>query len=213
MKITALEVQKKQPDRISVFLDGAFAFGLSAQDAAYYHLKEGREMTQEEVDDILADLSLAAAKETAARFLSYKMRSHQEVAQRLKKAGYSTEICEKTLDFLEQYHLVDDTAYACALIREMNRQKKGRYALSEKAYQAGIDRQTLARAMKKEPLLERENAVDVLERKLQGERKITYQQKKKLRDHLLRRGFGHDAVARAFEEAEVITVAEEELEE
>ncbi len=33
-RITALRTQKKNPDRVNVYLDGRFAFGLAAMEAA-----------------------------------------------------------------------------------------------------------------------------------------------------------------------------------
>ena len=47
-EITALKAQKKNPNRISVFLDGEYAFGLARIVAAW--LKIGQVLSEEDID-------------------------------------------------------------------------------------------------------------------------------------------------------------------
>ena len=212
MKITAIEVQKKHPDRCSVFLDGEFAFGMGLEDALFYHLKEGAEIDEERLAFLKTELCYEDAKNTALHFLNHKMRTRKEMEKKLKESGFEEEIRERVLAFLEQYHFLDDLAYGKALVREMARQKKGRRALEEKFFLAGIDRETAQKAKKAEDLKETENALALLEKKLDGQTEITYRQKKKIQDFLLRRGFVYDTIELAFRETGVRLVREEESE-
>ncbi len=212
MKITAIEVQKKHPDRCSVFLDGAFAFGLSVEDCLFYHLKEGEELDETRLHFLKEELAYEQAKEVALHFLNYKMRTRKEMEKKLKEAGVAEETKERVMAFLEQYHFLDDLSYAKALVREMARQKKGRRALEEKFFLAGIDRETAQKAKKAEDLKETENVLALLEKKLDGQTEITYRQKKKIQDFLLRRGFVYDTIELAFREAGVRLVREEDSE-
>ena len=50
--ITALVAQKKNPDRVNVYLDGKFAFGLAAIEAV--RLKRGQVLTDDDIDRLQA---------------------------------------------------------------------------------------------------------------------------------------------------------------
>ena len=66
-KITALEAQKKNPNRVNVHLDGEFAFGLARITAAW--LKIGDVLTDERIAQLQnEDAREAAATSRAGRF-------------------------------------------------------------------------------------------------------------------------------------------------
>ena len=53
MLITDLKQQVKDGKRVSVFLDGKFAFGMTDVDVLFYHLRIGEELTEERYSYIL----------------------------------------------------------------------------------------------------------------------------------------------------------------
>ncbi len=97
-KITALKAQKKNPERLNIYLDGEFAFGLSRIIAAW--LSIGQELDQSQIDSLLAKDEIEVAYQRALRFLSYKARSSHEVQQKLTQVGFSAEVTEIVIDRL-----------------------------------------------------------------------------------------------------------------
>ena len=97
-KITALKVQKKNPDRINVYLDGEFSFGLSRIVAAW--LSIGQEINQAKIDELLAKDEIEVAYQRSLRFISYRPRSSYEVEQKLEKLDFPESVIEIVIDRL-----------------------------------------------------------------------------------------------------------------
>ena len=76
-KITALQVQKRNPNRVNVHLDGEYAFGLARIVAAW--LKVGQTLEEEKISELQADDARERAMQQAMLFLSYRARSEKEI--------------------------------------------------------------------------------------------------------------------------------------
>jgi hypothetical protein len=66
--ITALKLQKKNKERVNVYLDGRYAFSLAAIEAA--KLKRGQLLSDQEIEGLLGRDSFQKAYGRALRFLS-----------------------------------------------------------------------------------------------------------------------------------------------
>ena len=51
-KITKIAVQEKDKTRCNVFLDGEYAFSLSAESVFKLHLKKGEELTEKQIKEL-----------------------------------------------------------------------------------------------------------------------------------------------------------------
>ncbi len=109
-KITALRTQKRNRKRVSVFLDGEYAFGLAAEEAT--SLQIGQQLSDAEIDALLEADKLQMAHQQALHFLSYRPRSVQEVQRNLADKGFSEDAIETTLGRLERAGLLDDKEFA-----------------------------------------------------------------------------------------------------
>ena len=84
--ITALEVQKRNKERVNVYLDDEFAFGLNMMEAA--KLRKGQTLTAEEIKVLTDEDAINQAVNRAIDFLSYRPRSTEEVRRNLIKKIY-----------------------------------------------------------------------------------------------------------------------------
>ena len=109
-KITALQAQKRNPQRVNVFIDGEFAFGLSRITAAW--LSIGQVIDHEKIRELQAADEKEVAYQKALHFLSYRSRSENEVRNNLRKHNFSDEVIPEVLDRLRQNHLVNDLDFA-----------------------------------------------------------------------------------------------------
>ena len=94
-EITDLKPQKRRKDRISVFLDGEFAFGL--QQATAERLFVGQDLTEPEIDALKQADSVEWAKQTAYRLLSLRPRSTAEVRRHLSKKDVEEYIIDRVI--------------------------------------------------------------------------------------------------------------------
>lgn len=108
--ITKLEVQKNNPERVNVFLNDEFAFGLNIMAAA--QLKKGQALSDDEIALLQNDDLLLKAKDHAIRFLGNRPRSQSEIRQKLQQQQYPPIIIDTVLTYLQTQGYVDDLAFA-----------------------------------------------------------------------------------------------------
>ena len=141
-KVTSLKRQIKNKSRVSVFLDGEFAFGLPEIVAA--ELRIDQELSQEQLDDLLGRATIEAAKQSAIRFISYRPRSSAEVRRNLTKKAFEPEVIELVIEWLPTVHLLDDHEFARYWIEQREAFKpRSRRALSMELGQKGIAREII----------------------------------------------------------------------
>jgi regulatory protein len=109
-RITSLKVQKKNPNRVSVYLDGDFAFGVSRIVAAWLHI--GQELSDEKITDLQRQETQEAALQKAMLLLSYRPRSEAEISQKLRDDGYEAEVIKIAMDRLRSNGLLQDESFA-----------------------------------------------------------------------------------------------------
>jgi regulatory protein len=108
--VTALKVQKRNPQRVNVYLDGEFAFGLARITAAWLHV--GRVLTAAEVAALQAKDTVEVAHQQALTLLSYRPRSAAEIGDRLEEKGFTAEVVAAVIERLNQTGLVNDSQFA-----------------------------------------------------------------------------------------------------
>lgn len=148
-KITALKVQKRNPNRVNVYLDNEFAFGLDRIVAAWLHL--GQELSTEKINSLQAQDAGEVAYQQALHFISFRPRSEVEVRRKLLEKGAESEVIESVLARLRGAHLVGDEQFARKWIdnRSTFRPRSHRmlrYELHQKGVSEGFIQQALAEA-------------------------------------------------------------------
>jgi regulatory protein len=181
-KITAIQPQQKNPQRVNVYLDGDFAFGLARVTAGW--LKVGQELSEEKISSL-----------QALHFLSYRLRSSAEVRQNLAKRGTPADLVNATLDRLERAGLVNDGDFARAWIDNRNTfQPRSKSALRVELRRKGLSDEIVQPVLDEkvdEEALAREAARKYAHR-LSGKDWPDFRQK--LIGFLARRGFSYTTI-------------------
>src|SRR4030042_1896254 len=108
--ITALKVQKRDSNRINVFIDDEFAFGLYRITAAW--LRIGQELSDEKIASLLTIDANEGAFHQALRLLEYRPRSEDEIRKNLQQHGVEETVIEGVLEKLRRGGLVYDQKLA-----------------------------------------------------------------------------------------------------
>ncbi len=138
-KITALTRQKKNSERINVFLDGEFAFGLAEITAVY--LKIGQELTDADIAKLQAADNIEKARESALRFIEYRPRSIAEVRKNLRDKDYDKTVIDHVINRLTDVGLLDDAKFAAYWVEQRETFKpRSQIALRQELLQKGVDR-------------------------------------------------------------------------
>jgi len=144
--ITGMQVQKKNPDRVNIYLDGEFAFGLARIVAAW--LKNGQKLDEAKIASLLEEDGRERAYQQAMLFLSYRARSEEEVRRNLRKHEYSEPVIETVLERLRVARLADDDGFARAWVDNRSTfRPRSRKALALELRQKGIPEETVRSAI------------------------------------------------------------------
>lgn len=192
-RITSIEVQKKNPQRVNIHLDGQFAFGLSRLTAAW--LNVGQELTAERIAALQEDDAREAALQQALRLLGYRARSVSEIRQNLQKHAFPEAVIEHTLARLQESGLLNDQQFAEAWVENRSTfRPRARRALALELRRKGVGedliRETLAQTADEETLA-RQAARKYLPK---VERLEWPAFRAKLGGFLARRGFSYDVI-------------------
>jgi len=113
-KITAIQAQKKAPNRVNIYLDGEYAFGLARITAAW--LRVGQELDEKKIEQLQAEDAKERALQQALLFLSYRARSESEIRKNLQKHEIPEAVIDETLERLKQDGLANDRQFAKAWV-------------------------------------------------------------------------------------------------
>ena len=192
-KITAIQVQKRHPNRVNIHLDGEFAFGLARIVAAWLHV--GQTLDDEKIAKLQTEDARERALQQALLYLGYRVRSETEIRQNLRKHEIPEAVIEETLERLRREGFADDEQFASAWVENRSTfRPRGRRALALELRQKGIDDATIESALE---------GVDdealAYEAGLKKASKLRVQDwsefRKKLSEFLARRGFSYPVIA------------------
>lgn len=135
--ITALETQKHNQERISVFLDGDFALGVPLIVAV--RLWVGQSITPAELAALRQTALQEEAREKALQLLARRPRSVAEVRRALADKGYEEAIIAWVVTHLTEVQLLDDLAFARYWIEQRDAfRPRSRAFLRQELRQKGI---------------------------------------------------------------------------
>lgn len=145
-KISAIKVQKRNKERVNVYLDGEYAFGLARLVAAW--LQVGQELSDEKVAELQAKDAREAVYSQALKLLNYRDRSEAEVRQNLKHDDVPEEVVDEVIERLQRAGLINDERFAQNWIENRNEfRPRSRRALTYELNAKGIERQAFEQAL------------------------------------------------------------------
>ena len=204
--VTRLAQQKKDLDRVSVFLDESFAFGLAVDLVIEAGLHKGQRLTAAEQRALLVRQESFAAKASALAGLASQARTTKEVRDALARKGFAEPIIEDTVADLERLGVVDDAAYARAFARgRFSGRGYGPARLRQDLIKKGVAREAIDAALAE--LTEAEDLGGAAREQAQKKWRALSSEddlrkrKKKTLDYLMRRGFGFDSARSAVDAA------------
>ncbi|MBS4220149.1 recombination regulator RecX [Bacillus sp. FJAT-49711] len=201
--ITKITTQKNSPDRYNIYLDEKFAFGVDEEVLIRYHLAKGKELSEFDITQIQYEDEIRKALNAAINFLSYRMRSEEEIRQHLKKKEWEDPVIQAVLLTLVDRNYVDDLEFAAAYVRtQVNGGKKGPLNIRQELRQKGIKDSFIEQSM------DEYSSEKQIEHAIQLGDKIARQNnnlsetflKQKIEQFLLTKGFPFNIISIAIDE-------------
>lgn len=143
-KISKIEYQKNNKNRVNIYLDDSFAFGVDLNIMIKYSLAKNMELEDEFVEEILKAEEEINVYNYAVSLLSRHAKSEKQLRSKLKEKGYDSQFIDSAIYKLKEQRYLDDERYSEMLISsKINVSKYGKRRIKEILYEKGIDRDTI----------------------------------------------------------------------
>jgi regulatory protein len=199
MKITALEPQANNAERMNLYVDGRFLLGVSAAVVLQMGLKLEQELSPAQLERLRSEEAAQQAVERAYNFLSYRPRSREEVRRYLRRKQTAPEIIDAAMERLDRLELVNDHEFASFWAENREQYSpRGARAIKNELRMKGVNREVVDEMISNEKDEEfalragRKKALSLLHNPAMDF--MTF--RTRLASFLQRRGFDYEIVAR-----------------
>ena len=196
--ITKIESQKKNNDRVNIYVDGEFFMAVFTELIYTFNLKKGMEIDQNNLTYILKEEMYIKAKNKALNILSKADQSEKKIREKLS-SEFEEDTIDIVIEFLLKNKFIDDDLLAQKIVNtNVNLNKCGRNKIKQNLYNKGICIESINEAISEiDKDIEFENAMYLAKKryervKNEDKRKI-YQ---KISQHLAYKGFDYDIIKR-----------------
>lgn len=195
--ITKIEMQKKNKDRVNIYMDNEFAFACDAGLVYTHNITRGECIEKENLEGIVNEDNYIKAKNCALHFLESSFKSAKQVVDKLTLKDFDVKTIDRVMLFLKEYDFIDDKRFVELFIKEKVRSsgknkikftllKKG---LPEELIKEGLNTITIEQ-QSQVALKLGEKKIAVLFKSEKDTRKLY----KKTADYLVRNGFDFEIV-------------------
>jgi len=208
VKITDVSPQKKKSQRFNIFVDGEFAFGISAELVFERKVKVGAEISEKQMGDLIAADQVERLLNKVLNFLSFRPRSEREVRNHLIRKGKLAEVksdqekiqhtqsVDKVINKLKKLNQINDDEFAIWWVRQRRDFRPVSDVFMKRELLAkGIDKEIIDKHLTKDPEFQTEIALKAAQKKIKSYRNLEKREvKTKLSQFLARRGFEWELV-------------------
>jgi len=207
MVITKIEYQKKDPERVNIYVDGEFFCGISLNVLAQENLYEGLTIDEQTLDRILKEDLESRFMNRAVEYLSRTVKTEFQVRQYLKNLKFKKKgvwfnediqldwdlLFEQIIDSLKKYKYIDDEEFAHAFVQSrLNVKPRGKSVLISELLSKGVNKEIAQRVCDQEITDELDVLRNAFRKKFKDE-KFNIQNQKMV-GYLLRKGFSWDLI-------------------
>lgn len=145
-RITALRIQKRNADRVNVYLDGKFGFGLAKVLAV--GLETDQELDEADIEELKRRDGYEAARRRVMALIGRRPRSVTEVRRYFERAAIPDDLADSVINDLLERGFLDDFKFAQAWIENrLAFRPRSAYALRTELRQRGVDSQVVEKAL------------------------------------------------------------------
>ena len=201
-KITGIEIQKRNKNRVNLYVDNEYLLSLQAELVYKYNLSKNQEIDEEKLLEIARADDYEKAKNKALNSLSKVEKSEKKIREKLS-ADFDEEVIEDVIEFLKKHELVDDERFAEMIVsNDLNFKRVGKNRIKQNLYTKGIKREYIESAISDiDSDVELENAIYLAKKRLPRIKdKDINKVKNKLYQHLSYKGFSYDIIKSAIRE-------------
>ena len=193
--ITSIKQQKKK-DRVNVYLDDKFGFGIDLDNFVLLNLKVDQELTEEEIEKIVRKAEFQKTFDKLLRFAMVRPRSEKEIRDSFRRKEVHESLHFDLLKKLKHLNLLNDLEFARWWIdQRIQFKKKSKRIIIQELRIKGISQNNIDDAFGETVIDEEKLAKELLSKKMYKWEKLEPRLKRqKTSQYLAGKGFGWDVV-------------------
>ncbi len=139
MKITDITKQKKNSDRVNIFVDNEYAFSLEEVDVLKFKLKIGTALDEKEIEKLCLESNLSKAMKKSMDILSRKPVTKNELKNKLHEKGYDESVISVAVQELTELGYLNDYDYATLYLDYATEKCYGKKKIVYELTHKGVD--------------------------------------------------------------------------
>lgn len=206
-KITKITTQKRNKHRYNIFTkkngEEQYAFSVEEETLISEGLKKGLVLDPITIEHLTRADHLNKTYNKVLNYLSYRMRSTQEIRIYLREQELEEEQVQVIIDRLDKQKLLDDQAFATAFVAtKMNSGFRGPGQIRTELFQKGIKQPLIEQALTHYSESDQvERVVAWLTKQMKKSTRQSHRQQiNKLKQQLLQKGFNQSIIDHAFQQ-------------
>jgi len=196
--ITQISENKKNKNRVSIFVNDEFVLSCDKELIYTKSLKKGQSVDVSTLRELAIEDDYLRARDTSFRFLEKTMKTEKQVRDRLLEKEFEPSTIDRVIVLLEEYNLLDDRHYVELFLKEKLR-SRGIKKVTYELYNKGIKKEMLEEILEDFDTgsLEEESCQKLAEKKfseIKKKEEDRYKQKSKLYSFLAGKGYGYEMI-------------------
>lgn len=195
--ITKIEVQKRNNNRVNIYIDEEFFTGLDLELVYTLKLDKGSIVDDTKLKELILKDNISKAKSKAFRILNRAEQSEKTLRDKL--SDYDEETINEVIEYMKDAKYLDDKGLAKRIAHSnSNISRFGKNKIKQNLYKKGIDRDSIDEVISDiDDDTEFENALYLGRKRYKSikneDKNKIYQ---KLSQHLIYKGFSYDITKR-----------------
>ena len=193
--ITSIKSQKKK-ERVNVYLDNKFGFGIDLENFVILGLKVDQEVTEIEIEKIVKKAEFQKTLDKLLRFATLRPRSEGEINNYLRRKKVHESMHSQLFDRLNHLELIDDEKFAKWWVEQRQAfRPKPKRILSNELRVKGINSEIIKKVVGEEEIDEEKMAKDLIEKRAYKWKNFEgFELKQKMSQYLAQKGFTWEIV-------------------
>lgn len=137
--ITKITTQQKVKNRYNIFLDDVYACSVAEDVLIQFQLRKGMQLSEAELKQIQNRDAIERYYLAAIHYVSYRMRSIQEIDTYLRKKDLDEQTVQEIIERLIKEGILNDAAFSRAYVADkMNFTTKGPQLIAQELREKGV---------------------------------------------------------------------------
>jgi regulatory protein len=193
MKITKIEVQRKNDKRCSIYIDGEYHSSIDRDIQEELKLCEGMELNEDEFNQKLEIIQYKSALRAALYIVARASKTENEIKKRLKEKQHPEKAINLAVEYLREVGYINDESYTESFIRS-SKDVTGtsKRSLYYKLANKGVDSEVIQQKLDEAEIDDYASAMKAAQKKVASIRGDKRERASKLLSFLYRKGYGVD---------------------